>query len=85
MRLKNGANMVLTRLDADEKNAWVVLQDPNANDTPLILDRVRFEEAWTCEVVLIKRRYELADETQPFSLGLVAALLFRERWVVRDL
>src|SRR6266481_8324479 len=85
VRLKNGANMVLTRLDADEKNAWVVLQDPNANDgAPLVIDRLRFESGWTGHVLLVKRNYDIADETQPFSIGLITALLFRERWVARD-
>ena len=63
----------------------VVLQDPNADeDAHLIVDRIRFEDAWAGEVVLIKRNYEITDETKPFSLGLVAALIFRERWIVRD-
>ena len=62
-----------------------MLQDPNADDdAPLILDRVRFEDVWTGEVILVKRDYEIDDEEQPFGLGLVAALLFRERWMVRD-
>jgi ATP-binding cassette subfamily B protein len=63
----------------------VVLQDPNAsNDALLLIDRVRFEDVWTGDVILLKRNYDISDETQPFSIGLVAALLFRERWIVRD-
>ena len=63
----------------------VVLQDPNADeDALLVIDRVRFEEVWTGEVILVKRDYDITDENQPFSLGLVAALIFRERWIVRD-
>jgi ATP-binding cassette, subfamily B, bacterial HlyB/CyaB len=85
VRLKNGANMVLTRVDVDDKSAWVVLQDPNANDgAPLVIDRLRFESSWTGHLLLVKRNYDIADETQPFSLGLITALLFRERWVARD-
>jgi ATP-binding cassette, subfamily B, bacterial HlyB/CyaB len=85
VRLKNGANMVLTRVDTDEKNQWVGLQDPNANDgAPLVIDRLRFETGWTGHVLLVKRNYDIADETQPFSLGLITALLFRERWIARD-
>jgi subfamily B ATP-binding cassette protein HlyB/CyaB len=85
VRLKNGTNMVLTRVEADEKNAWVALQDPDANDgAPLVIDRLRFESVSTGEVLLVKRNYDVADETQPFSLGLIRALLFRERWVARD-
>ena len=63
----------------------VVLQDPNAHeDAPLVVDRVRFEEAWTGDIILVKRNYDIADETQPFGFGFIVSLLFRERWLVRD-
>ena len=71
---------------AEPDEAAVVLQDPNAaDDALLVIDRIRLEDAWSGDVILVKRNYDIADENQPFSLGLVAALLFRERWVVRDL
>ncbi len=63
----------------------VVLQDPNADDDALlVIDRVRFEEVWTGEVILIKRNYDIAEQERPFSLGLVTALVFRERRIARD-
>src|SRR5215472_13645626 len=50
--------------------ASVVLQDPNGSgDALLVIDRVRFEQAWTGEVVLVKRNYEISDESQPFSIS----------------
>src|SRR5271169_5777264 len=77
--------MVLLRLAGDADATHVVLQDPNADDNALlVIDRIRFEEAWSGDVILIKRNYDISDEKQPFSLGLIAALIFRERWVVRD-
>ena len=83
--LKNGASMVLLRLVGEPDEARVVLQDPNAaEDAVLAIDRVRFEEAWSGDAILIKRNYEISDESQPFSIGLISALIFRERWVVRD-
>ena len=88
VKLKNGAHMVLRRLEGDEDNdsVGVVLQDPNASDDALlVIDQLRFERVWTGEVFLVKRNYDIADETQPFSVGLIVALLFRERRVVRDL
>lgn len=86
VRLKHGDSMVLTRVaDDDTEIERVTLQDPNAEDgTLLVIDRVRFEEAWTGEVVLIKRDYDIHDEEQPFGAGLIKALIFRERWIVRD-
>ena len=65
--------------------ARIALQDPNAaDDALLVIDRNRFEEAWSGDVILVKRNYDISDESQPFSFGLITALLFRERWIVRD-
>ena len=62
-----------------------MLRDPNAaEDALLVIDQPRFEDIWSGDVVLVKRNYEISDESQPFSFGLVAALLFRERRIVRD-
>ena len=81
----NGAHMVLLRLEGDEQSPRVVLQDPNASDDALlVIDQIRFEGVWTGEVILIKRNYAIADEARPFSIGLIAALLFRERRIARD-
>ena len=86
VKLKNGASMVLLRLEGDDDDVRVVLQDPNASDDALlVIDQLRFESAWAGDVLLVKRDYDIADETQPFSIGLITALLFRERRVVRDL
>src|SRR5262249_27166390 len=80
--LKHGGSMILLRVDGQNDQASVVLRDPNASDDALlVIDRVRFERAWTGEVVLVRRNYEIADESQPFSINLVAALIFRERWI----
>ena len=84
--LKNGAAMILLRVTGEPDEIRIVLQDPNAaDDALLVIDQVRFEEAFSGEVVLIKRDYDIADEKQPFSIGLVTALVFRERWIVRDI
>ncbi len=84
--LKNGASMARRRLDGEGDQARVVLQDPNAGeDALLVVDRARFEDAWAGGIVLVKRNYEIDDEARPFSIGLVVALLFRERWLIRDI
>jgi ATP-binding cassette, subfamily B, bacterial HlyB/CyaB len=85
VRLRNGSHMVLLRLEGDANNARIVLRDPNAaEDALLVIDQPRFEDIWSGDVVLVKRNYEISDESQPFSFGLVTALLFRERRMVRD-
>lgn len=86
VKLSNGSSMVLLRLEGDDETRRLVLQDPNASDEALLfIDRIRFEAAWTGEVLLVKRNYEISDESQPFSLGLITALIFRERRIARDI
>jgi len=86
VRLKNGANMVLVRVAGEAEPAQVVLRDPNAGDgANLILDRIRFEDAWGGDIILVRRNYELRDETQPFSIWLIIGLVLRDRQIVRDI
>ncbi|MDX8482949.1 peptidase domain-containing ABC transporter [Mesorhizobium sp. VK24D] len=81
--LKNGTWVVLLRLEG--KGMRVVLQDPNSTqEALLVIDRLRFQQAWTGEAVLLKRNYDIADERQPFSIRFIVGLIFRERWIVRD-
>ena len=84
VRLRNGAMMVLAEAHLNSATPHVRLIDPLA-DAPLTVDQNRFEEIWTGEIVVIKRSYDIADETQPFSLGLIATLIFRERRLVTDI
>jgi ATP-binding cassette, subfamily B, bacterial HlyB/CyaB len=83
--LKNGVSMVLQQLEGAAENMRIILQDPNATQNPIAIDRIRFEAACTGDVILVKRKYEIADEAQPFGFGLITAMIFRERWVVRDI
>ncbi len=83
--LSNGRFMVLQRVETIDDVERAILVDPTVEEeTPIAVDRDGFERAWTRTIVLIKRNYALADETQPFGLGLVASYIFRERRVVRD-
>ena len=89
VRLKNGSYMVLQRVHSfvDEESGppRVVLHDPKAGeDAPLIIDRARFESIWTGTVIFFKRSYGLRDEAQPFGVGLLKALVFRERRFLYD-
>jgi subfamily B ATP-binding cassette protein HlyB/CyaB len=86
VRLKNGSHMVLRQFDDEFDPPRIVLQDPNADeDAFLVLDQVRFEEVWGGDIIVIKRNYELTDETQPFSVRLIISLMFRERRIARDI
>jgi len=88
VKLKTGAYLVLEKvLEGDERFASSVqLRDPKGGpESGFTIDRPRFEEAWSGEVVLLRRDYDIVDEEQPFDFGLITSLIFRERRLVRDL
>jgi ATP-binding cassette, subfamily B, bacterial HlyB/CyaB len=86
VRLKNGAAMVLSRVQPDMAPPRVVLHDPNAHEDALLtLDEGHLTAAWTGEVVLIKRDHRIQDEEQPFGLRVIAGQLLRDRRITRDI
>lgn len=83
--LTNGVPMVLREVKASNEVEQVVLVDPEVSeDAPLVLDRVRFEAVWDGAVLLLKKDYSIRDEEQPFGIGLIISLIFRERRILRD-
>ena len=86
IRLKTGAAIILERVENEGEIQHVSLQDPDAEEgSSIVIDRVRLEEIWTGEVVLIRRDYKLLDDEKPFGWGLMLALFLRERRLLRDL
>jgi ATP-binding cassette subfamily B protein len=86
IELKNGNCLVLTGVANNDAQPLAYVRDPaSGSEAVAPIDRHRLEEAWTGDVVLVKRRYEIEDEEQPFSIGLIASLLWREKRLVRDL
>lgn len=84
--LKNGSAMVLLRVEHKAQPAYVVAQDPGAGEDALLtLDEQRLALGWAGDVILLKRDYRLRDEDQPFGLRLIAAQIFRDRRIVRDI
>ena len=84
--LKNGSAMVVLRAERKAQPPHVVMEDPAAGDDALLsLDEQRLGRGWAGEVILLKRDYRLRDEDQPFGLGLIAAQLFGDRRIVRDI
>ena len=84
--LKNGSAMVVLRVEPKAEAPHAVVQDPAASEDALLnLDEQRLALGWSGEVILIKRDYRLRDEDQPFGLRFIAAQLFRDHRLVRDL
>ena len=86
LRLSSGACLIVLGISGEGEGARAILQDASSDSAPLLhIDQDRLEAAWRGEAILVKRNYDIADETQPFGLGLVAAMIVREKWIVRDI
>lgn len=84
--MRDGSMMVLDNVSAESQTPHVRLRDPGVDsDANLPIDRTRFEQSWSGRIILVKRSYAIEDETKPFSLGLIATLIFRERRLVVDI
>jgi ATP-binding cassette subfamily B protein len=86
VRLKTGAAMILSEVRSNDAIEHVNLRDPDGEEGSLVtIDRVRLEEIWSGEVILIRRDYKLMDEEKPFGWSLILAMFLRERRLIRDL
>ncbi len=84
-RFNDGSCMVLLAVRRDSDIPSVVLQDPHADaDTPLVIDRVRFAQAWTGDLILVRRRAKADGPVRRFGWPLIAQVASRERPLVRD-
>ena len=83
--LRDGGAMVLVRVEQGNDGQRVVLQEPASDNHVLLsLDHRQFSAIWNGELVLVQRIDAPSNEARPFSLGLIAALIVRDRKVVRD-
>ena len=86
VKLKSGETMILSEVDVRASTPHVKLRDPDAEEgSVMAIDQVRMEEIWSGEVVVVRREYKLLDDEKPFGWGLVLALFFREKRLLRDL
>lgn len=86
--LRNGNAMVITSVEekTDERPSFIFLRDPNTtDDVPLVVDEVRFDRAWTGEIVFVRRNYRLADLNQPFGWRWLFGLIVDDRKLCRDI
>ena len=86
LRLWDGSVLVLDAVIDDPKvGRAAVVRDPTTGaETRALVDKAQLDLVWDGELILIKRRYGRADESQPFGLGWLAGQVLRERTILRD-
>jgi len=87
LRLKDGSALVLEDVVIQgTAGQVVVLRDPASGpDAEAVLDEIHLNDIWNGEVILLKRRYDLRDETQPFGLKWLFGQVLREKRLFRDI
>jgi subfamily B ATP-binding cassette protein HlyB/CyaB len=87
IRLKDGGAAVLRSVGSNPEIGQLVLLESvegEASDE-VALDEAHLNELWTGEVILIKRRYQVDDEQQPFGFPWLLNQVLRERRLLREI
>ena len=87
LRLRDGAALVLDKVTDDPHVGRVaVLRDPSLGpESRAVVGEEQLGAVWDGELILVKRRFGLADEAQPFGLAWIVGQVLRERGTLRDI
>jgi len=86
IRLRNGGAVLVIGHQLEGGVPMVFLQDPlDTSGAAIGVDQARLTEAWTGEVLLIKRSMTEIGDERPFDLGFLFGQVLRERRVFRDI
>lgn len=89
--LRNGRHMVLAGMvrkqQGDQEEIRVACYDPlaGAGGGHLRLTRDEFEALWSGQLYVLKRRFKLSDESQPFSLRWFIPEILRQKLTFIDI
>jgi HlyB family type I secretion system ABC transporter len=80
--LKDGTAGLVIGADAKHDIVWV--KSPTARDSepPVAVDRMRMEQAWGGEVILVRRNKHVPDGEAPFTLGWIFGQVLGERKIL---
>jgi ATP-binding cassette subfamily B protein len=86
LRLRDGSALVLDAV-IDDPNAGrvAVVSDPSSDGATANVEESQLDAVWDGEIILVKRRYSLSDETQPFGLTWLLGQVLREKRLFRDI
>ncbi len=77
--LKDGTAGLVVGADTQRDIVW--LKSPTARDAepPVAVDRLRLEQAWAGDVILVKRPYGQGEGEAPFTLGWIFGKVLEEK------
>ena len=77
--LKDGTAGLVVGADVARDVVW--LKSPTARDSepPVAVDRLRLEQAWAGDVILVKRPFGQAEGEAPFTMGWIFSKVLEEK------
>jgi subfamily B ATP-binding cassette protein HlyB/CyaB len=83
--LKDGRFALLTRVQKGPGAACGLIEDLESRDgLSALLDEPRLTQIWNGDTLLLKRRWRLTDEEQPFDFRWLVGQVLREKRLFRD-
>ena len=85
LMLKDGTAGLIVGADPARDVVW--LKSPTSRDSepPVAVDRLRLEQAWSGEVILVKRPYGQTEGEAPFTLGWIFGKVLEEKVFLRQI
>ncbi len=85
LMLKDGTAGLIVGADPARDVVW--LKSPTSRDAepPVAVDRLRLEQAWSGEVILVKRPYGQTEGEAPFTLGWIFGKVLEEKVFLRQI
>ena len=86
LRFPDDRSLLLLRVEQRDGVTLAMVHDPlAAADAVVAVDEARLYETWAGDVVLVKRRWRLSDQEQPFSLQWLVGQTLLEKSIFRDI
>ncbi|MEJ0045030.1 MAG: peptidase domain-containing ABC transporter [Rhodospirillales bacterium] len=79
MLLKDGTAGLVVGADARSDVVWIKSPTSRDSEPPVAVDRLRLEQAWAGEAVLVRRTVGLDDSQAPFTLGWIVKQVTTEK------
>jgi ATP-binding cassette subfamily B protein len=84
--MSDGRAVLLERVHQRDGASFALVEDITSNPpVSALIDEPRLFHAWAGDVLLLKRRWRLADEDRPFGFTWLVGQVYKERKLFRDI
>ena len=87
LRLNDNAALILESVIDDPKAGRIaIVSDPaDSTESRAVVNEAQLAAVWDGELILVKRRFGVTDEAQPFGLGWLVGQVLREKRKFREI